>query len=830
MHPWRSMRGDTKNSGRFLLPPILPSPTPLRVFKTQNAVFSTPIIDEKEIIYVGSADHNFYAFDTKSGKELWRIETAEIIDSAGCLGESGKIYFAGGDAKLRCVDEKGAQVWEFDVLNGRPPHLFTLSTNYWWEANVSVGPDGAIYAGNDDFYFYCLETDGTLRWAFRTGMLIWSAPAFPDNETVLVAGFDMNLYALDTKTGSLKWKTTLDNCLVASPCVGDDGVIYQGSMDGGCYAVDSKNGQIKWQIKTGGHIYASPAYASDRMIYVASTDGFLYALNSKDRSIKWTFFTGDAIRSSPSLGPDPESRAPYLIYLGGGDGKIFVLEPDGKKRYSVDTEEICGQSDYPNINASIALGKSGFATAKASGEVLWIPYDYYLSPSQKGVSREDDDELLIQRTSWHYFSPAGKLAKSSETNHEKVPSIEVLPQQVISFKLLAEDYKKITPTKLFPETVRVLSTPPFLYDVNLQSDLNTVNIIPRQMLTPNEKYSLTLSASYHQAGAKKQRQETIQLKVVDTENAPEPFHNIKAFQISHMSIPQPVIVPSLDQIGIASLTISIALVQVNPERRFFVAWGLQTFGMNESAQKVGVPEPRSLVYAFNGEYLGDYFVMHAQNCLFEITAFPVPIDELCFSGRMSENCVVRLANMYLAYSLPNFLNSLSNIGKRWRAIVTAGSWLVKQAKEGRKEFIGALIDTTPTFLRMARKKVWREWGLFNHNEEFLGVGTFRTSPILISESPVKASILDAKLKRGRGIEILFKVDKELSERDVMGLLVVDNNNGKPLPIDYNARYYKKITDNTYKMTLPIPFHTHLSRGSVTAFLMCGLHNIAKIPL
>lgn len=824
--PWGSMRGDAKNSGKFSLSPVLPSSTPLRIFKTKNAVFSTPIIDENEVIYVGSADHNFYAFDTKSGKELWRIETAEIIDSAGCLAQDGKIYFGGGDAKLRCVDKRGTQLWEFDVLHKRPRWLFTLSTNYWWEGNVVLGPDGAVYAGNDDFYFYCLEPDGNLRWAFRTGMLIWAASAFLDDETVLVAGFDMAIYALDTNTGKMKWKTTLDNCLVASPCVGDDGTIYQGSMDGKFYAIDGKDGKIKWHIQTGGHIYASPAYGVGS-VYAASTDGFLYALNSEDGTVKWTFFTGDAVRSSPSLGPDAEDRQPYLIYLGGGDGRIFVLEPNGKVRYFLDTEGICGVSEHPNINASIALGQSGFTTAKASGEVLWVPYDYYLASSAKGVSRWGGKEFELRKTHWSYLSPGGKIRRLSEGEEKE---LEVYPQQVVSFKLLGNQDKKVVKAQVIPETLRVSVNPPFLYDAKVQSDFNTVNIIPREMLVPKNMHSLTISASYRISGVEKQTKETIQLKVGEVDESSKPFNDIRMFQISHMSIPQPAIVPSLDQIGIASLTISVAILHLNPQQHSFVAWGLQTFGMNESAQKVGVPDPRSLVYAFHGEYLGDYFVMRAKNCLFEITAFPVPVDELCFSGRMLKDGSVIGANMYLTYSIPDFSSLWTNLGKRWQAITTAGYWFAKKAMEGGKDFIGALRDSSPALLRMARKKVWRNWGLFNHRGEFFGAGTFSTfslTPSALLPFP-RAFVLKAELKVERQIKILYKLDKDLQERDVMGLLVMDNRTGKPLPIDYNSRYHKKISDDTYEMSLPIPLKMHPKKGTLTAFLMCGLNKTAEI--
>ena len=331
---WPVMRGDPGNSGRARFHKAK-SGTGLKPvhFRTGNGVFSTPVIDAHGRIYVGSADHNFYAFDPYQGKELWRFETKEIIDSAACIGKDGATYFGSGDAKIHALTPEGKELWQFDVFNNRPRNLYTLSTNYWWEGNVVMGPDGALYAGNDDFFVYSITPEGKLRWAFRTDFLIWAAVAFGKDGTVYVSSFDMNIYALDS-AGHLKWKTDLGNALTGSPAIGDDGTIYQGTLGGKLLALDGSRGKIKWSLQTGGHIYASAAVAGDGAVYITSTDGYLYAVEPARGSVKWAYYTGDAIRSSPSLGPDPENKCEYLVYFGGGDGVVYAIDPSGRRRWS----------------------------------------------------------------------------------------------------------------------------------------------------------------------------------------------------------------------------------------------------------------------------------------------------------------------------------------------------------------------------------------------------------------------------------------------------------------------------------------------------------------
>ena len=221
---WPGMRGGLSGNGVGPLGGASLSAPPGDVvrFHTGSGIFSTPVIDDQDRIYVGSADHFFYAFDPASRKELWRYETGEIIDSAAALGPRG-IYVPSGDAKIHALSYNGQPLWVFDNLNDRPAERFSASTNYWWEGNVVIGPDGNLYAGSDDFMMYSLTPEGKVRWFHRAGFFIWGAASFLPDGTVLVPSFDMKLYALDSATGKPRWKTNLKNALVSTPAVAPGG-------------------------------------------------------------------------------------------------------------------------------------------------------------------------------------------------------------------------------------------------------------------------------------------------------------------------------------------------------------------------------------------------------------------------------------------------------------------------------------------------------------------------------------------------------------------------------------------------------------------------------
>src|SRR5262249_14218285 len=83
LSPWPKFRRNAAQDGRS---PVQPhdSASAAWTFHTEKGVFSTPVIDGEGNVYIGSADHVFYALDAR-GNERWRFRTGEIIDSSALL-------------------------------------------------------------------------------------------------------------------------------------------------------------------------------------------------------------------------------------------------------------------------------------------------------------------------------------------------------------------------------------------------------------------------------------------------------------------------------------------------------------------------------------------------------------------------------------------------------------------------------------------------------------------------------------------------------------------------------------------------------------------------
>nr|MDO8112658.1 PQQ-binding-like beta-propeller repeat protein [Candidatus Sigynarchaeota archaeon] len=835
--PWPCMRHDTRNAGSvrdLSWKPLDGTTTEIHHFRTGNAIFSTPVIDAKDRIYVGSADKTFYAFDLHAGRELWHVTLEGIIDSAACIGKDGTIYVAAGDGQVHAYTPDGQEKWHYDAVHGRPKHQFSFSSNFWYEANIVFGPDGALYVNNDDFFTYKMTPDsGEIIWGFRTGFLLWSACAFGQDGTVYVPGFDHVFYALDPNTGKKKWSINLHGSMVSSPAIGNDDTIFQGSFNGNVYAIDPTQKKVKWTFSTGAHIYASPAIGPDNdVIYIGSTNGTLYAIEAASGKIRWTFYTGDTIRASASIGPDPEKLAPYLLYLGGGDGRVYAIDPDGRLRWSYDTLVKAKNKDYPNINASIALGHSGIAVASSTGDIIWIPYDCLL-PWKEGQETPNEVEgvkwgsvLDSPQTGpcWHYITPGGKLSETPIINDAQ----EILPVNTISLRLLLHGGIGAIPARLDPGSIRITTSPVFKHRFEIQSNMSTINIIPEEILAPGTAYTISISTSYEWIDRGTfDHSVDLPFKTRDASNkSPLSGKEDRVFIIIHIAIPQPSIIPSLNQIGFASLEIPFTIIDVDENKKRFIAWGVQKFGDE------GVPQKRVTIYAFSGSYDGDYFMMDSRKCLFEITSFNIPLDLFRIAGVMEPDGSASQGGSLIVEKHwgTHMLKILGEMGST--SPITSKMMFAHLKSVGIVQFFKALGPFFTALLRQVQGETWKTWGLINHRDQLLGAGTFNIKPgssekeVFLKDVRVCSFAVDNKKR-----EIVAEVEgvPKIGAWDpVVHIILADKDTMDVIPINYSKNNAQSSREGKIRVILSIPKDALVGHANVRAYLLASLYLVKTI--
>ena len=73
-----------------------------------------------------------------------------------------------------------------------------------------------------------LRPEGRLKWQYRTGGRIESAPVVCADGTVTVCSYDQCVYTVG-RDGKLRWRTWVENLNAASPLILKDGRIYVGA-------------------------------------------------------------------------------------------------------------------------------------------------------------------------------------------------------------------------------------------------------------------------------------------------------------------------------------------------------------------------------------------------------------------------------------------------------------------------------------------------------------------------------------------------------------------------------------------------------------------------
>ncbi len=706
------MRGNPGNTGMALDRSGALEAGGMKRWTIGGALFSTPVVATGERVYAGGADGVFVAYDARAGKELWRKTLGGVVDSAACLDDDGGVYVPSGDGRIYALStDTGEERWRFDVTRNR--RYFTTSTIYWWEGNVAIGPDGHLYAGNDDFRLYSLTRDGQVRWSVVTGLQIWGCPAFC-GDCVIAVSFDGNAYAFRCGDGQNIWRQSLGNFLAASPAVDSDGRVFIGSFDGSLHALGAADGKRLWRARLAAPIYSSPCITPDGHLCVVATDGIVHCLDRADGRVLWTMRAAGPFHSSPVVGRDPSGRCPYLVYFGDGSGVVYALEPNGAVRWSRDVTAPGRLSRFKGVNGSIAIGNDALYVPLAEGEIVALSFQQ---------------------------SPQAALA---------VPA----------------------PVRPIAEAV-------------------AASVKPGDVL-----------------------------------------------RVDRVSVETPSIVMTLDQIGIASLTVDIGILRTDERTGRVLAWGVQRFGTDEEGNPIGVPSGRNLLFGFSGTVSGSGLRLTSSACHWEITAFPMPLDRLELVLRATRDgwegvsFAAELKPRSIRRDLWRWFWESGRGGWFAGMVARVRSWL----PEGRVTW-RAFVDACIVAKRLTwmgwllwYRWPWETWGLLFHDGSFHGKATFHVQPLPSAASSAELVDLSHDRLRHR-IRARFRIrDPHERALAVPGILVVDAQTLEPVPIPFTpyTQVHRREAD-VIDVTLQLPRIVTRADGQHLALAMLNVTQLGELP-
>ncbi|MBU2511679.1 PQQ-binding-like beta-propeller repeat protein [bacterium] len=585
--PWPKFRANALQNGRSNVFPE-PSERSPWVFKTAKGIFSSPVIDQEGTVYIGSADHFFYAI-TEQGNLKWKVLTEEIIDSAALLDDKGNVYVGSGDSKVYALKrDTGEVLWKFQAHTpAQVTEEFGVKTYNlnWFEGNIAMLPDGSILAPNDNYLIYHLDRDtGERKSQFVINEMGWSLPAVNSKTGKVFTGSNFmavkNVYAFDIQTGETEWTNGGFGTNAASAMLTSDhpyGAVIIGGYDGILRAFGQKDGFQIWKFGTRDHIYSSPAQLKDGTIIQPSTDGTVYAIDPKNSKVIWAYDTKEPIRSSPAIDGNDN------IYFGSGEGRLFCLNPDGTLRWAYQLID----NVRNDINGSPGLGNHGVYIAGENGGIFFVPYDYPLTEKGKADPRSiqgPDEDLPNEGVFLFYTSAFGSL--------ELTPPKEIEANQPISFTLFVREKGNTIKTAIERSTVNVRFEGGSTGRVDTSANFQFLTLIPNETWTDRNggllkiniqgEYKRDLSRfglkffGGNQGGRFNQ---SFAFKVRERKEEPSPFKIPEkagdlssTIEISRLAPANPSILPSYNQIGYDSLHYILGAVEGNSKKA--IIWGV----------------------------------------------------------------------------------------------------------------------------------------------------------------------------------------------------------------------------------------------------------------
>ncbi len=597
------------------------------VFHTGRGIFSPPVVDAEGTVYVGSADHRFYAID-KDGIVKWSYLTGGIIDSAALLDDMGRVYVPGADGKLYALDvETGEVVWIFAAHE--PEQLESEkgveSMINWFEGHVAMDAEGTLVVPNDNHMIYGVDRlTGEEKWRFATRDMNWSLPAYNPSTARWFAGSVYvafrNFHAFSADAGERIWSQGALGSMVSSPMLtspGADAAVISAGFDGFVRSFDPHTGRVLWKFAARDHIYASPAQLSDGTIVIPSTDGSIYALDPHTGKPKWTFDTLEPIRSTPAVDSGDG------IYVGSGEGRLYCLNPDGTLRWSY--LAITGERN--DLNSSPALGHEAVYVAGENGDVVRVPYEYPSSPTgyadprvilpesgSRGESLPDDGVHVLT------IGPFGNLMVE--------PPESIDRNRSLTFTILVRSNADTVPTTIDAKRLSVRVEPKQRFRVDPGANGRYFTVIPEENwkgVREGETSALRISvtgeyrtghlrfglkrlfgkrsggfAEWFSFALERPADESIQFPYQAFDSGEADTHTV--FDLGRLAAPVPSILPSYNQMGFDSIHYLMGLGRSGG--RYFT-WGVEG-RLNGETGEVEIDPSLNTRFVLDLELHGDF--------------------------------------------------------------------------------------------------------------------------------------------------------------------------------------------------------------------------------
>jgi hypothetical protein len=215
--------------------------------------------------------------------------------------------------------------------------------------------------------------------------------------------------------------------------------------------------------------------------------------------------------------------------------------------------------------------------------------------------------------------------------------------------------------------------------------------------------------------------------------------------------------------------------------------------------------------------------MEAQNCLFEITALNIPLNRFRVSACVKEDGSVESGgSIFIEKKWGNMLSMLGETGDA--NPISYKKMRVHWKRVGFFKFFKAFRQFAASLIRQGTRNTWKSWGLLNHENKIVGVGTFGMfqEPNLINIEGIKVEKFEFNKNNGKvGAEVKFPHSLN-NWKAPISICIVKKETLEIAPINYNYSLTTKNMAGGVIVELKLPKDVISNAKYYKAMLMAEL--------
>jgi outer membrane protein assembly factor BamB len=312
------------------------APTPVWTARAGRK-FTGQVEMRDNTLYGGSTDRKVYAVDLSSGEVRWSTRLSGIV-VGGVLLSGDTLYAASSRPEGRIYAlhrATGKQIWRTSTdLVGAPLAMV----------------DGVLVAETQRGGVLALDpANGKIKWHRRLGVSRVKATATGDGG-IVVATTD-SLFRIGLTDGRVTHRVPSPGTIV-SPWLSRAGALIGGTTDSQLVSIRPADLHLNWALQVDAPVLSSPAALGDTL-FLASRIGSVYRIAPDSTP------TAERIATLEWPVTAPVAILGRQILLGGADGMIRALRPDGSEIWRVRVWRPVECSPIPLTDGLLAIGGNG---------------------------------------------------------------------------------------------------------------------------------------------------------------------------------------------------------------------------------------------------------------------------------------------------------------------------------------------------------------------------------------------------------------------------------------------------------------------------------------